>query len=136
MPPRSGRLDREPAVLFWRQRPRGEVSPMTSGAPAPAAPPPIEGAYATAIEQFTAVAEHMQIDQGMQQILRSPMRELTVHFPVQMDDGRVQVFTGYRVQHNVARGPAKGGIRYHPSVSLDEVKALAMWMTWKCAVAN
>jgi glutamate dehydrogenase (NAD(P)+) len=109
---------------------------MTSGVPAPAAPPPLEGAYATAIEQFNAVAGRMRIDEGMQQVLRAPMRELTVNFPVQMDDGRIQVFTGYRVQHNVARGPAKGGIRYHPSVSLDEVRALAMWMTWKCAVAN
>src|SRR6266568_3202551 len=111
---------------------------MTSGGAsrAPAPLPSIDSAFATAIEQFTAVANRMQIDQSMQEVLRAPMRELTVNFPVQMDDGRIQIFTGYRVQHNVARGPAKGGIRYHPSVNLDEVKALAMWMTWKCAVAN
>ena len=72
----------------------------------------------------------------MRRFLREPQRELTVHFPVKMDDGSVQVFTGYRVQHNLARGPAKGGIRYHQDVTLDEVKALAMWMTWKCAVVG
>ena len=72
----------------------------------------------------------------MRRVLREPRRELTVHFPVHMDDGSVQVFTGYRVQHNLGRGPAKGGIRYHQDVSLDEVKALAMWMTWKCAVVG
>ena len=65
-----------------------------------------------------------------------PKRELTVRFPVKMDDGRVEVFTGYRVQHNLARGPAKGGIRFHPATDLDEVRALAMWMTWKCALVN
>ena len=73
---------------------------------------------------------------GMRRVLREPRRELTVHFPVKMDDGSVKVFTGYRVQHNLGRGPAKGGIRYHQDVSLDEVKALAMWMTWKCAVVG
>src|SRR5215831_5822071 len=67
---------------------------------------------------------------------RTAQRQFACHFPVEMDDGRVEVFTGYRVQHNINRGPAKGGIRYHPDVSLDEVKALAMWMTWKCAVVN
>ncbi len=72
----------------------------------------------------------------MRRVLREPRREFTVHFPVQMDDGSVQVFTGYRVQHNLGRGPAKGGIRYHQDVDLDEVKALAMWMTWKCAVVG
>jgi glutamate dehydrogenase (NAD(P)+) len=108
---------------------------MTSGGiPVPASS--ADSAYATATEQFTAVANRMHIDPSMQDVLRAPMRELTVNFPVQMDDRRIRIFTGYRVQHNVARGPAKGGIRYHPSVSLDEVRALAMWMTWKCAVAN
>ena len=72
----------------------------------------------------------------MRLVLREPRREFTVHFPVHMDDGSVQVFTGYRVQHNLGRGPAKGGIRYHQDVTLDEVKALAMWMTWKCAVVG
>ena len=69
-------------------------------------------------------------------LLRTPSRELISHFPVTMDDGRIEVFTGYRVQHNIARGPAKGGIRYAPDVTLDEVRALAAWMTWKCAVVN
>src|SRR5437870_7956959 len=72
----------------------------------------------------------------MRRILSTTQRELTVHFPVRMADGVVQVFTGYRVQHNTTRGPGKGGIRYHPSVSLNAVKALAMWMTWKCAVVG
>jgi len=72
----------------------------------------------------------------MREMLSACKRELTVHFPVTMDDGSIRVFTGYRVQHNLARGPAKGGLRYHPAVDLDEVKALAMWMTWKCAVVG
>src|SRR5437879_13235406 len=72
----------------------------------------------------------------MRRILSTTQRELTVHFPVRMADGVVQVFTGYRVQHNTPRGPGKGGIRYHPSVTLNEVKALAMWMTWKCEVVG
>ncbi len=84
--------------------------------------------------QFDLAADRLRLDPGLRQVLREPRRELTVHFPVHMDDGTVQVFTGYRVQHNLGRGPAKGGIRYHQNVSLDEVKALAMWMTWKCAV--
>jgi glutamate dehydrogenase (NAD(P)+) len=102
----------------------------------PALPPDADSAYRVAIEQFTSVANRMEIDAGLQAVLRSPARELIVNFPVRMDDGSVQIFTGYRVQHSSARGPGKGGIRYHPSVTLDEVKALAMWMTWKCAVAN
>ena len=72
----------------------------------------------------------------MQKVLRSPAREMIVHIPVVLDDGRLEVFTGYRVQHSIARGPAKGGIRYAPDVTLDEVRALASWMTWKCAVVN
>jgi glutamate dehydrogenase/leucine dehydrogenase len=76
------------------------------------------------------------LDANLAEILKHPKRQLTVSIPIRMDDGRVRVFEGYRVQHNVARGPAKGGIRYHPNVTLDEVKALAMWMTWKCATVN
>ena len=87
-------------------------------------------------QQFDLAADRLNLDPGLRRVLREPRRELTVHFPVQMDDGSVQVFTGYRVQHNLGRGPAKGGIRYHQDVSLDEVKALAMWMTWKCAVVG
>jgi glutamate dehydrogenase (NAD(P)+) len=86
--------------------------------------------------QFDLAAGRLNLDPGLRRVLRQPRRELTVHFPVKMDDGSVQVFTGYRVQHNLGRGPAKGGIRYHQDVSLDEVKALAMWMTWKCAVVG
>jgi glutamate dehydrogenase (NAD(P)+) len=93
-------------------------------------------AWQVAQHQFDLAAEKLHLDPAMRRVLREPRRELTVHFPVKMDDGSVQVFTGYRVQHNLGRGPAKGGIRYHQDVSLDEVKALAMWMTWKCAVVG
>ncbi len=93
-------------------------------------------AWEVAQRQFDLAAERLKLDEGMRLVLREPRREFTVHFPVHMDDGSVQVFTGYRVQHNLGRGPAKGGIRYHQDVSLDEVKALAMWMTWKCAVVG
>jgi glutamate dehydrogenase (NAD(P)+) len=93
-------------------------------------------AWAVAQRQFDLAAEKLNLDEGMRRVLREPRRELTVHFPVHMDDGSVQVFAGYRVQHNLGRGPAKGGIRYHQDVTLDEVKALAMWMTWKCAVVG
>src|SRR5215218_4941569 len=93
-------------------------------------------AWQVAQQQFDLAAERLNLDDGMRRVLREPRRELTVHFPVHMDDGSVEVFTGYRVQHNLGRGPAKGGIRYHQDVTLDEVKALAMWMTWKCAVVG
>src|SRR5256886_1472341 len=86
--------------------------------------------------RFDAAAQRLDLDDGMQKVLRSSAREVTVHIPVQLDDGRLEVFTGYRVQHSIARGPAKGGIRYAPDVTLDEVRALASWMTWKCAVVN
>ena len=86
--------------------------------------------------QFDIAAEYLKLDPGLRQILRTPKRVLEVSIPTKMDNGQVKVFTGYRVQHNVARGPAKGGIRYHPNVTLDEVKALATWMTWKCAAVN
>ncbi len=79
--------------------------------------------------QFDIAAEYLKLDPGMRQILRTPKRVLEVSIPTKMDNGQIKVFTGFRVQHNVARGPAKGGIRYHPAVTLDEVKALAMWMT-------
>ncbi|MBA2254637.1 MAG: Glu/Leu/Phe/Val dehydrogenase, partial [Chloroflexi bacterium] len=86
--------------------------------------------------QFDLAADMLNLDPGLRQVMREPRRELTVHFPVKMDDGSVKVLTGYRVQHNLGRGPAKGGIRYHQNVTLDEIKALAMWMTWKCAVVG
>jgi len=112
---------------------------MTSSAvqPGPPAPPGHEeNAYRTAVAQFDAVAERLHLERSVAEVLRSPKRELTVNFPVQMDNGTVRIFTGHRVQHNEARGPVKGGIRYHPAVTIDEVRALAMWMTWKCAVVN
>jgi glutamate dehydrogenase (NAD(P)+) len=92
--------------------------------------------YQIALEQFHRATEKLNLDADLAEILKHPKRQLTVSIPIRMDDGRVHVFEGYRVQHNVARGPAKGGIRYHPHVTIDEVKALAMWMTWKCATVN
>lgn len=86
--------------------------------------------------RFENAATRLQLDDGMRKILKTPAKELTVAIPIVLDDGRIEVFTGYRVQHSIARGPAKGGIRYAPDVSLDEVRALASWMTWKCAVVN
>jgi glutamate dehydrogenase (NAD(P)+) len=86
--------------------------------------------------RFDNAANHLKLDDGMRKVLKSPAREMKVNIPVQLDDGRLEVFTGYRVQHSIARGPGKGGIRYAPDVTLDEVRALASWMTWKCAVVN
>ncbi|MEO6119122.1 MAG: Glu/Leu/Phe/Val dehydrogenase [Terriglobales bacterium] len=85
---------------------------------------------------FHVAATKLNLDEGISKILQSPNREITVHIPIGMDDGRLEVFTGYRVQHSIARGPAKGGVRYSPDVHLDEIRALASWMTWKCAVVN
>jgi glutamate dehydrogenase (NAD(P)+) len=86
--------------------------------------------------QFETAADYLELDGSMRQVLKNAKRQLVVSIPVKMDGGEVCVFEGYRVQHNVARGPAKGGIRFHPNVTLDEVKALASWMTWKCATVN
>ena len=86
--------------------------------------------------RFDEAARRLRLDEGMAKVLRTPAKEITVHIPVQLDDGRFEVFTGYRVQHSIARGPGKGGIRFAPDVTLDEVRALAAWMTWKCAVVN
>jgi len=92
--------------------------------------------YEFAQRQFDRAADHLGLNAGMRDVLRNPKRQLTVSIPVKMDNKRIKVFTGYRVQHSIARGPSKGGIRFHPGVTIDEVKALAMWMTWKCAVVN
>src|SRR5512140_2804822 len=86
--------------------------------------------------RFDLAAQKLNLDEGLWKILRYPQREIIVHIPVAMDNGSLEVFTGFRVQHSIARGPAKGGVRYSPDVTLDEVRALASWMTWKCAVVN
>ncbi len=95
-----------------------------------------EGLFEDALRQFNKAADLMKLDDGMREVLSTHKRELTIHFPVKMDDGSVKVFTGYRFQHNIARGPAKGGVRYHPNVNEDEIKTLSFLMTWKCAVAG
>ena len=92
--------------------------------------------WLAAAARFDDAATRLKLDDGMRKVLGTSAREITVHIPVQLDDGRIEVFTGYRVQHSIARGPAKGGIRFAPDVTLDEVRALASWMTWKCAVVN
>ena len=92
--------------------------------------------FVIAQRQFDTAAEHLKLDPSLRAILRNPKRQLIVSIPTRMDDGTYRVFEGYRVQHSIARGPAKGGIRYHPQVTLDEVKALASWMTWKCATVG
>ena len=107
----------------------GAMNPSDSTAPEP-------NAFETALRQYDEAAELLGLDADVREILRRPKRELVVNFPVEMDDGGIRMFRGYRVHHNITRGPAKGGIRYHPLADLDEVRALAMWMTWKCAVMN
>jgi len=92
--------------------------------------------WLAAAARFDEAALRLKLDDGMCKVLRTPTKEITVNIPVALDDGRLEVFTGYRVQHSLARGPAKGGIRFAPDVTLDEVRALASWMTWKCAVVN
>ncbi len=86
--------------------------------------------------RFDEAANRLGLDEGLAKVLRTPSKEIIVHIPVTLDDGRLEVFTGYRVQHSIARGPAKGGVRFAPDVTLDEIRALAAWMTWKCAVVN
>ena len=95
-----------------------------------------ENPFESMMQRFDEAATRLDLDPNIYKILRWPNREITLYIPVMMDDGNYQVFTGYRVQHNFARGPAKGGVRYSPDVSLDEIRALAAWMTWKCAVVN
>jgi glutamate dehydrogenase (NAD(P)+) len=92
--------------------------------------------FGAMLQEFDGAARLLELDPGIWRILTHPKRQITVSCPVQMDNGEIEVFTGYRVQHNITLGPAKGGIRYHPDVTLDEVTALAAWMTWKCAVAH
>src|SRR5690242_4764359 len=90
--------------------------------------------YDMALVQFDRAARKLNLSDGIYRVMRSPKRELAVAFPVQSDDGKITVFNGYRVHHSTVRGPSKGGIRYHPAVTIEEVRALAMWMTWKTAV--
>ncbi len=97
---------------------------------------PVDNPHKIALMQFDAAADRLDMDPGIREKIKHIKRELTVNFPVKMDDGTIRVFTGYRVQHNITRGPAKGGVRYHPGVNLDQMRAMAMWMTWKCAVVN
>src|SRR5687768_17401505 len=92
--------------------------------------------FGAMLQEFDGAARILKLEPGIWKILTHPKRQITVSCPVQMDNGEIEVFTGYRVQYNITLGPAKGGIRYHPDVSLDEVTALAAWMTWKCAVAH
>ena len=108
-----------PQPVVPRMAPREELNP-----------------YRIAQMQFDMAAEFLKLDPGLRQILRAPRRVMEVSLPVKLDNGQLKVFTGYRVQHNMARGPAKGGVRFHPNVTLDEVKALASWMTWKTATVN
>lgn len=113
------------------------MSVHSVAAPLPLELDPIEMNPLKAAEaRFDLAAQQLGLNEGMRKVLRSPAREIIVHIPVELDDGRLEVFTGYRVQHSIARGPAKGGIRFAPDVTLDEVRALASWMTWKCAVVN
>jgi glutamate dehydrogenase (NAD(P)+) len=97
---------------------------------------PVQGPLADALAQLAATVEHLGYDDGMHQMLATARREMQVSVPLRRDDGSVVVYSGYRVQHNFSRGPAKGGLRYAANVDLDEVRALAMWMTWKCALAD
>src|ERR671924_1000935 len=92
--------------------------------------------FGAMLQEFDGAARILNLDPGIWKILTHPKRQITVSCPVLMDNGEIEVFTGYRVQYNITLGPAKGGIRYHPAVTLDEVKALAAWMTWKCATVN
>ncbi len=92
--------------------------------------------FVVAQQQFDRVADLLELDEGTRALLREPMREYHVSIPVRMDDGRVKVFRGFRCQHNDALGPCKGGIRFHPQETVDTIRALSMWMTWKCAVVG
>jgi glutamate dehydrogenase (NAD(P)+) len=136
MPSRSRSASTQDRVL-GRAHPRPKPSPSRRAAP-PLKPVEAEvlNPYEFALKQFGRAADKLGLDAGIRDVLSRPKRQLIVSIPVRMDDGSIRVFQGYRVQHSIARGPSKGGIRYHPGVTLDEVKALAMWMTWKCAVVS
>jgi glutamate dehydrogenase (NAD(P)+) len=126
----------QPTTAPSRTRSARPSSPIPAAPAAPSTPARPAGALGAALEQFDRAADHLALDVDLREILRQAQREFMFALPVRMDDGRVEVFTGYRVQHNLSRGPAKGGIRFHPQADLDEVRALAMWMTWKCALVD
>jgi glutamate dehydrogenase (NAD(P)+) len=116
--------------------PAGPSAAAPSAGPAPRTGEQRSDPLGQALAQLEATAAHLRLPQGLHQLLATPRREMTVSVPLRRDDGRVEVLVGHRVQHNFSRGPAKGGLRYHPAVDLDEVRALAMWMTWKCALVQ
>ncbi|HTY40788.1 MAG TPA: Glu/Leu/Phe/Val dehydrogenase [Thermoanaerobaculia bacterium] len=118
-----------------KRKPAPRPAAKKTATPTPLAPENLNP-YEFALRQFERAADFLALDPGTRQVLSQPKRQLTVSIPIKMDNKKIKVFTGYRVQHSIARGPSKGGIRFHPGVTLDEVKALAMWMTWKCAVVN
>jgi glutamate dehydrogenase (NAD(P)+) len=119
-----------------KRKPASKALPARARKPVPQPAPENLNPFQFALRQFHRAADHLALDTGTRDILSHPKRQLIVSIPVRMDNKKIKVFTGYRVQHSIARGPSKGGIRFHPGVTLDEVKALAMWMTWKCAVVN
>ena len=126
-----------PASTTAEVLPHDHVARSSTAVPhRPPRPPRVPGHLRPPSTQFQGAADHLALEPGMRRILATCQRELTVHFPVRLDSGAIEVFTGYRVQHNNARGPAKGGLRYHPQADLDDVRALAMWMTWKCALVE
>ncbi len=115
------------------------MTPQGTPTPTPSAQPDMTrefNPWLAAEARFDRAAELLGLDDGLRKVLKTPGMEVTINIPIQMDDGRIEVFTGYRVQHSLARGPAKGGIRFAPDVTLDEIRALASWMTWKCSVVN
>lgn len=111
-------------------------SPLSASVATPGRIQESSNPYATALAQLDTAARYLELDPGLHEILKSSARELTVHFPVKMENNQIRMFSGYRVQHSIARGPGKGGLRFSPNTDLDEVRALAMWMTWKCAIVN
>src|SRR6202158_3486117 len=125
------RSSRSPPVRPGAREPARLVAVSTVAAAAV-----VDSPWLNAQRQFDNAAEILNLSSGLRAVLREVRRELVVRFPVKLDNGGLRVYEGYRFQHNVTRGPAKGGLRYHPQTNLDEVKALAMWMTWKCALAH
>ena len=135
--PNTGGNDRRrEGVVRDRRRVDSSVAETT----APLAQPPEskmrKGLYANVITQFDKAAKRMRLDPDIAKILATTQNEVVVHFPVKMNDGHIEMFTGYRIQHNNTLGPFKGGLRYHPQVNRDEVRALAAWMTWKSALVG